>query len=266
MEKLSVTIITLNEEKNIRDALESVKWANEIVIVDSGSSDKTVDICKEYTEKIFYNPWPGINAQKAFAKGLVTWEWLFNLDADERVSAELAAEMQRILKEGGNCDGYFIPRKVHYLGQWIEYSGWYPDYKLRFFRTKKGMWNGIDPHDEVVVNGKLGYLNGDIYHFTYENIENHIVTMNRFTSVAAREYEKRNKKSGFLSLVIRPPLVFFKKYILKQGFRDGIPGFIIAVSSAYYVFLKYAKLWELIHIIRHKASEQQRKNDGSEKS
>lgn len=260
MEKLSVTIITLNEEKNVRDALESVKWADEIVIVDSGSSDKTVDICREYTEKIFYNTWPGMNAQKAFAKSLVTWEWLLNIDADERVSSKLAAEIQCILKKGGDCDGYFIPRKVHYLGRWIEHSGWYPDYKLRFFRTKNGMWNGIDPHDEVVVNGKLGYLHGNMYHFTYENIEDHIATMNRFTSVAAREYEKRDKKSGFLSLVTRPPLAFFKKYIVKQGFRDGLPGFIIAISSAYYVFLKYAKLWELTHITHRQAMET-KKND-----
>ena len=260
MEKLSVTIVTLNEERNIRDALESVKWADEIIVVDSGSSDKTVDICKEYTDKVFYNAWPGMNAQKAFARNLTSWEWLLNIDADERISPELAVEIQDVLKKGGNCDGYFVPRKVYYLGRWIDHSGWYPDYKIRFFRTEKGKWAGIDPHDAVVVDGKVGYLKGNLYHFTYESIEDHISTMNNLTSVAAREYQKRNKKGGILSLVARPPMAFLKKYILKQGFRDGLPGFIIAISSAYYVFLKYSKLWELTHIIHHQATETQGKN------
>ena len=266
MGKLSVTIITLNEGENISDALKSVKWADEIVVVDSGSSDKTVDICKEYTGKIFYNPWPGMNAQKAFAKSLAAHDWILNIDADERVTQELAIEIQDILERGGDCDGYFIPRKVYYLGRWIEHSGWYPDYKLRFFKTNKGRWGGIDPHDEVVVDGRVGYLKGDLHHYTYDSIEDHMATMNRFTCIAAEEYEKRGKKSGVLNLVTRPPLTFFKKYILKQGFRDGLPGFIIAVSSAYYVFLKYAKLWELIHIIQGRASETQRNDDEYKKS
>lgn len=255
MEKLSVTIITLNEERNIRDALESLTWVDEIIIVDSGSNDKTISICKEYTEKIFYNPWPGINSQKAFAKKLVTYDWILNIDADEKVSPELAAEIQSILGQGGHYDGYFIPRKVYYLGRWIEHSGWYPDYKLRLFRTEKGRWNGIDPHDVVVVDGKTGYLKGNIYHFTYENIEDHVKTMNNLTSVAAKEYKKKGKRDGLLSLMVRPPLTFLKKYILKQGFRDGLPGFIIAISSAYYVFLKYAKLWELINIIDYQGAK-----------
>ncbi len=243
MGKLSVTIITLNEEKRIRDALESVKWADEIIVVDSGSKDKTVDICKEYTDKVFFNPWPGINGQKTFAKNLATGDWLLNIDADERVSAALQAEIQAVLKKT-DCDSYSIPRKVYYLGRWIEHSGWYPDYKLRLFKTKMGSWAGHDPHDDVVVNGKIGYLSGDLYHFTYENIEDHVSTMNRFTSIAAVEYQKRHKKSGMVNLVVRPALTFLKKYIMKQGFRDGFPGFVIAISSAYYVFLKYAKLWE----------------------
>ncbi len=258
MQKLSVTIITLNEEHNIRDALESVKWADEIVVVDSGSTDKTAEICREYTSKVFYNKWPGMNGQKAYAKGLASGDWLLNIDADERVSPELAAEIQNIIKNGSDADGYFIPRKVYYLGRWIEHSGWYPDYTLRFFRTDKGKWAGTDPHDEVVVDGKTGYLKGDIYHFTYRNIEAHVNTMNRFTTIGAAEYEKKGKRSGALDLIVRPPLAFLKKYILKQGFRDGLPGFIIAVSTAYYVFLKYAKLWELTNINRRGAETQRR--------
>ncbi|MDH3974504.1 MAG: glycosyltransferase family 2 protein [Deltaproteobacteria bacterium] len=252
MEKLSVTIITLNEEDNIRDALESVKWAHEIIVVDSGSTDSTVDICREYTDKVIYNPWPGMNGQKAFAKEQASCGWLLNIDADERVSPELEVKIKTMLEKGPEYDGYFIPRRVWYLGSWIDHSGWYPDYTLRLFKRDRGRWAGTDPHDKVVVEGTTSRLKEDIHHFTYKNVTDHINTMNRFTAVAAGEYEKKGKRAGFFNLVLRPPFTFFKKYILKQGFRDGLPGFVIAFSSAYYVFLKYVKLWELKNIERVK--------------
>jgi glycosyltransferase involved in cell wall biosynthesis len=254
MAKLSVTIITLNEENNIRDALESVKWADEIVVVDSGSSDKTVDICKEYTGKIFYNPWPGHIAQKNFAIDKASNIWILSIDADERITPELAKEIKEIV-HCPKADAYAVPRHVFYLNKWINYSGWYPDYKVRLFRKDKGRWGGINPHDRVVVNGKVEYLKGDLTHYSYNDISHHINTINNFTTISAREYLKLGKKASVLNLITRPPLAFFKKYILKQGFRDGLPGFIIAVSSAYYVFLKYAKLWELTNIIRLNASD-----------
>lgn len=254
MKKLSVTIITLNEEDNIRRAIESVKWADEIVVVDSGSTDRTVEICKEFTSKVFHQDWLGMNGQKAFAKEQATCDWLLNIDADERVSHELAGEIKTALEGESDLDGFFIPRRVNYLGRWINHSGWYPDYTLRLFKRNKGRWAGTDPHDKVLVDGKLAYLNGDIYHYTYKNIEDHINTMNRFTTVAAGEYAKKDKSSGLLNIVLRPPFTFFKKYILKQGFRDGLPGFIIAFSSAYYVFLKYIKLWELKNVQTGKES------------
>ena len=252
MEKLSVTIICLNEEDNIRDALESVKWAHEIIVVDSGSTDRTIEICKEYTDKVLHNPWPGMNGQKAFAKEQASCDWLLNIDADERVSPELQLKIKSILEKGSPVDGYFIPRRVWYLGRWIDHSGWYPDYTLRFFKKEKGRWAGTDPHDKVVVDGATSRLSEDIHHYTYKNVTDHINTMNRFTTVAAGEYEKKGKGTGFFNLVLRPPFTFFKKYILKQGFRDGLPGFVIAFSSAYYVFLKYVKLWELKNIERVK--------------
>lgn len=245
MEKLSVTIITLNEEDNIRLALESVKWADEIIVVDSGSTDRTLEICKEYTDKVIFNPWPGMNGQKAFAREQASCEWLLNIDADERVSPQLQSRIKSILEEGSSYDGYFIPRRVWYLGRWIDHSGWYPDYTLRFFKRDKGRWAGTDPHDKVVVDGVTTRLSENIHHYTYKNVTDHINTMNKFTTVAAGEYEKKGKSAGFFNLVLRPPFTFFKKYILKQGFRDGLPGFVIAFSSAYYVFLKYVKLWEL---------------------
>ncbi|MDT8317986.1 MAG: glycosyltransferase family 2 protein [bacterium] len=248
MEKLSVTIITLNEEDNIRAALESVKWADEIIVVDSGSTDRTVEICREFTDKVHHQEWLGMNGQKAFAKDQASCDWLLNIDADERVSDELACEIKTVLERESEIDGFFIPRKVRYLGRWINHSGWYPDYTLRLFKRIKGRWAGTDPHDKVLVDGKLAYLKGDIHHYTYRNIEDHINTMNRFTTVAAGEYAKKGKTAGLLNIVLRPPSTFFKKFILNQGFRDGLPGFVIAFSSAYYVFLKYIKLWELKNI------------------
>ena len=254
MEKLSATIITLNEEDNIRAALESVRWADEIVVLDSGSTDKTVEICKEFTDKVYHQEWLGMNGQKAFAKEKATFDWLLNIDADERISDKLASEIKIVLENGSEIDGFLIPRRVSYLGRWINHSGWYPDYTLRLFKKNKGRWAGTDPHDKVLVDGNLSYLKGDIHHYTYKNIEDHMNTMNRFTTVAAGEYEKKGKSAGLFNLVLRPPSTFFKKYILKQGFRDGLPGFVIAFSSAYYVFLKYIKLWELKNIKTGKES------------
>lgn len=247
MEKLSVTIITLNEENNIRDALESVKWADEIVVVDSGSSDKTVYICKEYTDKVFYNSWPGHIAQKNFAIDKSTHHWILSIDADERVTPELAGEIKEVLKDP-KAYAYAVPRHVFYLGRWIDHSGWYPDYKVRLFNKDKGRWGGINPHDEVVVDGRSECLNGDLIHYSYKDISHHVNTINNFTSIGAEEYLKLGKRGSPWDMVSRPIGTFLKKYLLKQGFRDGLPGFIIAVSSAYYVFLKYAKLWELANI------------------
>ena len=141
MQKLSVTIITLNEEQNILDALESVKWADEIVVVDSGSTDKTVEICKEYTDKVFYNPWPGYMAQKNLAIDKASHTWILSIDADERVTPLLASEIQEALKEP-KADAYAVPRHVFYVDRWIDHSGWYPDYKVRLFRRGKAKWGG----------------------------------------------------------------------------------------------------------------------------
>lgn len=248
MGKLSVTIITLNEEKNIRDALESIKWADEIVVIDSGSNDRTIDICKEYTEKVFYNLWPGYTAQKNFAVDKAAYQWILSIDADERVTPRLAKEIQEVLQYP-KADAYAMPRHVFYLGKWIDHSGWYPDYKVRLFRKDKAKWEGINLHEVIIVSGKVCYLKGDLNHYTYKDISYHVNTINNYTTISAGEYLKLDKKANLWNIVLRPAATFFKKYFLKQGFRDGFPGFVIAVSSAYYVFLKYAKLWELIHIV-----------------
>ena len=244
MEKLSVTIITLNEEKNIRDALESVKWADEIIVVDSGSKDKTVEICREYTDKAFHNPWPGHIAQKNFAIDKSTNNWILSIDADERVTPELREEIIGVLKNP-KADGYAIPRHVFYLGRWIDHSGWYPDSKIRLFHRDKGRWGGVNPHDTVIVKGKVTGLTSDLTHYSYDDIADHVKTMNSFTSIAAIEYFNKGKKTNSVEIISRSVFMFIKSYFIKQGFRDGFPGLVIAVTGACHVFIKYAKLWEL---------------------
>ncbi|MBM2839344.1 MAG: waaE [Deltaproteobacteria bacterium] len=244
MQKLSVTIITLNEEQNILDALESVKWADEIVVVDSGSTDKTVEICKEYTDKVFYNPWPGYMAQKNLAIDKASHTWILSIDADERVTPLLASEIQEALKEP-KADAYAVPRHVFYVDRWIDHSGWYPDYKIRLFRRDKAEWGGGNLHETIVVNGDVKYLKGDLLHYTFRDLAHHVNTLNNFTSVAAREYAETGKRFRLTDMLFRPFFMFFKSYILKQGFRDGLPGVIISVTAGYHVFVKYAKLWEL---------------------
>ena len=242
MEKLSVTIITLNEEGKIRDALESVKWADEIVVVDSGSTDKTVEICRGYTDKVFHNDWPGFVAQKNYATDKASHLWILSIDADERVTPELAKEIKDVLKSP-KVEAYAIPRRVFYLGRWINYSGWYPDFKTRLFNRNVCRWEGEEVHEELSVKGKTDYLKGDINHLTFDNIAHHIKTMNSYTSLAAME-QKGRADTSLLHLLFRPFFAFMKSFFMKQGFRDGMPGFIIAVAAACHVFYKYAKLWE----------------------
>ena len=246
MEKLSVSIITLNEEEKIRDTLESVKWADEIVVIDSGSTDVTLDICREYTDKVYSNKWPGFVAQKNFATDKATHRWILSIDADERVTPELAEEIKQELSSP-SADAYAIPRRVFYLGRWIDHSGWYPDCKVRLFDREKCRWEGAQVHETVKVNGRTAYLKGDLTHYTFDSIEDHIKTMNSYTSLAAHEY-KKDRPISKTDLAFRPLFTFFKSYFLKKGYKDGTPGFIISAAAACHVFLKYAKTWELKNV------------------
>jgi len=169
---------------------------------------------------------------------------VLSIDADERVTPSLAQEIQAALAAGGAADGYRISRHVHYLGRWIDHCGWYPERRLRLFRRVKGTWAGVDPHYDVVLEGPAGELRGDIVHYTYDDLEDHVHTLNRFSSILAREHAAAGRRFSWLALFARPPLEFLKKYVLKRGFLDGPQGFFVASLSAVYVFLKLAKLWE----------------------
>jgi len=245
MEKLSVTVITKNEEHNIADALLSVDFADEIVVVDSGSEDRTVEIARRFTDRVIEKDWPGHVAQKNYAVEAASHDWILSIDADERVSPELAAGIRRVLAEGPDRDGYRVRRKVFYLGRWIRHCGWYPDYRVRLFDRRKAKWTGLDPHDIVEVHGETGRIEADLLHYTYRDISDHLGTIDSYTTIGARRYKEAGRRAGAWDILLRPPYTFLKKYVFQRGFLDGFAGLLISMLSAYYVFLKYAKLWEM---------------------
>jgi len=241
---ISCCIVCYNEEQNIRRCLESVKWCDELVIVDSFSSDRTVEICREYTSQVIQHAWPGYVEQKRFALAQATHEWVLNVDADEEVSPELRDEILAVLQRNDPAvDGFYVPRLVYYLGRWW-WRGWYPGYRLRLFRKPKVRWGGVNPHEKVLLRGQADRLRGNLYHYTYENISDHLQAIDGLTEIAARELALRGKHTRVPHLVLHPFWRFLRFYFLRGGIRDGIPGFFVAATSAFYVFLKYAKLRE----------------------
>ncbi len=244
---VSCFIICKDEEELIRDCLESVRWCREIVVVDSYSTDRTVEICREYTDRVFQREWPGFVEQKRYALGLTKNEWVLNIDADERISPELKDEIaRRLAVSDDKVWGYYIPRLVFYLGRWWRH-GWYPEYRLRLFRKSRVTWGGVDPHERAFLadERRAARLRGDIWHLTYRDLRDQLRTINRFTSIAAREAFERGKRFRKLNLLGNPVVHFLKFYVIKRGFLDGIPGLFMAGLMALHVFLKYAKLWEL---------------------
>jgi len=243
-EQLSVTIITLNEERNIRDCLESVHWADEIIVVDSGSIDRTIHICREYTDRIWTNPWPGMNEQKQVAMDHAAHPWILNIDADERVSEDLRDHILKVL-EVRDADGYRFPRKNYFLGRWMRYGGWYPDHVLRLFRKKLGQYRGIDPHDKVVVEGKISTVPAPLVHYTYASLSQYVARQNTYSTAAAEAMAQKGRKIFPLFIPLKTFWKFIETYVVKMGFLDGFHGFVAAVGASFTSFWKYAKLWEL---------------------
>lgn len=246
MSTLSVVIITFNEADNIRECLESVKWADEIVVVDSLSTDRTRELAREYTEHVIERTWQGHVDQKNFALERATSDWVLSIDADERVGPELAAEIrQAVQRDDPRIVGYTMPRRTFYLGRWINHGGWYPNRKLRMVRRGKAHWGGVNPHDHLYADGSTADLKGDLVHYTYRDIADHLRTIDSFTTIAAREMYSKGRRTALPYMLLNPPLRTVRMYLLRAGFLDGVPGFIVAALAGYYVFLKYAKLWEL---------------------
>ena len=247
--KISVCITAGNEEANIRRCLESAKWADEIVVVDSFSTDRTLEICKEYTHRVYQHEWLGYIGQKNLIKDLATGPWILFLDADEVISDGLRDEIMQEFTSGNAAGfaGYEFPRLVRYLGRWITHGDWYPDVKLRLFRKDKGECGGKEPHDRTTVNGRVKRLHNPLYHYTYTDIRDQMRTMNRFTSISADGKFREGRRFGYSDAIFRPFFRFIRCYFLKLGFLDGLPGLIIATYTAMGVFAKYVKLWEIQH-------------------
>lgn len=245
MAKLTVTVITKNEAARIADALRSVSWADEIIVVDSGSTDDTVAIAREFTDRIIVEPWPGYAAQKNFAAAQAAHDWVLSLDADERISDALAAEIRAILAAGPGAHGYRMPRVTFHLGRWIRSTDWYPDLQLRLYDRRQGRWVGRYVHESVSIVGRVDELRGEILHLAYRDIAHHAQTMDLYTTLAARQMYEEGRRAGLLDVLVRPQLAFARNYFLKGGVRDGVVGLIVSAMNAHYVRLKFAKLWEL---------------------
>ena len=250
--KISATIIVRNEEENIADVCETVSWADEIVIVDSDSGDKTVEIGSRFTDKIFNREFKGYKDKHEYADAQTTGDWIFWIDADERVTPELRDALLALKNkaDGELADGYEIARKTWYMGRWIKHSGWYPDYQMRLYRKDKSYWDGVAPHQTARVDGRVDKLDGEFLHFTKRSLSEHASVTDSYATLAAEHIASNGKKVGAFSIFSNAMAAFFRTYIFKQGFRDGVPGLIIAGFTAYGVFLKYAKVWELGNVAK----------------
>lgn len=244
--KISATVITFNEEDNIAEALESLAWADEIIVVDRQSTDRTVEIARRFTDRVYVREWPGYSAQKNFAADQARNDWVFSLDSDERVSPELAAEIAR-LKQAPDLEaaGFEMPRLAFYLGRWIKHSGWYPDRKLRLYDRRRARWRGDYVHESLEVTGTVERLSGHILHYTVRSASDHHKRLDRYTTLAAEQAHADGKRGSAVSLVLAPVSAFIRSYVWKLGFLDGIQGFVIARFAAHYAFLKQIKLREL---------------------
>jgi glycosyltransferase involved in cell wall biosynthesis len=218
-----------------------LRCCEEILVLDSGSNDRTVEIAGKLGARVEEASWHGYAAQKNIAAELATHDWILSLDADESLSEALEAEIWHIKKAGAKYQGYTMPRMAQYLGRWILHSGWYPDRKVRLFDRRKARWIGEFVHESVRVDGPVGHLESNLLHFTCSSLSEHLRTMDRYTTLAAQEMVTRGQSLGFARLLLDPPWTIFRTYVLKLGFLDGIEGLTIAYMAGLYNFVKYAK-------------------------
>jgi glycosyltransferase involved in cell wall biosynthesis len=247
--RISATIITFNEESNIKAACESVAWADEVVVVDSDSSDATRELASAAGARVIVNAWPGFGAQKQFAVDQAEHEWIFSLDADERVSDELKRSIAELRNrpESELADGYEIARRTYYQQRWIRGGGWYPDRQLRLFKKGQGRWKERHIHESVAMNPgvRVERLNGDLLHYTSTGAaHHHRMIGERYAPLAARQMFEEGRRTSMLGVAAAGPAAFIRSLILKGGLRDGFAGFTIASFAAHHAFLKHLMLWE----------------------
>jgi glycosyltransferase involved in cell wall biosynthesis len=239
--KITAAIITLNEERNIARTVESLRCADEILIVDSGSVDRTAELAEKLGARVIEAGWRGYAGQKNWAAEQAQHDWILSLDADEALSEALDAEILRLKKSGPPCDAYTMPRLARYLGRWIYHSGWYPDRKVRLYDRRKARWVGEFVHESVQAEGKVGHLEGVILHFTCDSLSEHLRTLDSYTTLAAQEIVARKMNVPLSRLILDPAWTFVRTYIIQRGFLDGPEGLTIAHMAAFYTFLKYSK-------------------------
>jgi glycosyltransferase involved in cell wall biosynthesis len=246
-EPCSITVITLNEERNLRECLRSVAWADEIVIVDSGSTDTTLEIAREFSCSISTNPWRGMREQKNFAAGRARHNWILNIDADERLTSEGQEEVKTVLREPRHA-GYEFPRKNIFLGKWMKHGGWYPDRTLRLYRKDLGSFGGVNPHSNVVLkSGSIGQLSAPLVHYTYTSFSHYISKQYPYSDAAARDLASNGDIECISAARIlgKTSWKFIETFILKRGFLDGPHGLIVALGATFAAYMKQARLWEL---------------------
>jgi len=250
VEKISAFVVCKNEEDHLDLCLHSLSFCDEILVVDSFSTDRSLDICKAHNVKVIQREWPGYRLQKEFATQQLTHDWVLFIDADEYVSDELRDEIIS-LRDGtskyklSEYSGFFVNRVMFHFGMWWRKGGWYPEYRLRFFRKAEVKWGGKEPHETTSVSGKTATLSGELYHFSYENLKDQVSKLSSHAFVRAESDFKDGKRSSITAIITRPLTRFIKFYFFKKGYRHGTPAVVVGLTEAFYTFLKYARLWEL---------------------
>lgn len=245
MPSVTVTIITLNEAEHIAAAIDSAAWADEVIVVDAGSTDETVRIATERGARVTTRAWTGYVDQKNHAAAVARNDWIFSLDADERIPPALVSEIQQLLTVEPPRRGYRVPRVTFHLGRWIRTTDFYPDYQTRLYDRRAARWQGHHVHESVRVNGGVGQLKHDLEHYSFRDLSDQVARLNHYTTLAARQMYEAGRRANAFDLLVHPAAAFLRNYLLRRGILDGGAGLVISLVNSYGVFLKFAKLWEL---------------------
>jgi glycosyltransferase involved in cell wall biosynthesis len=242
---VTALVITRDEAAHISACLDSLAWADERLVIDSGSTDGTPDLARAKGARVIARDWPGYSAQKNFGAGQASHDWIVSVDADERVTPPLAEEIRAHLIRDPLEAGFRVPRVTWHLGRWIRTTDWYPDYQLRVYDRRRARWKPSRVHESVQADRPTGTLRHDLQHYAYRDISHHHATMDRYTTLAAAQMFEEGRRAGVFDLTLHPAAAFLRNYLLRRGFIDGVPGLVISAMNAYYVFLKFAKLREM---------------------